>query len=126
MRSDDKVGAVVVNSFVESGDDLGLSTESARVTIGVGPGEGHGIDEETDVVGFNGTHADIKENVGDFIVKDVWEVSRERVTFVLRKKIRVINSIACETVEGRFRELNRNVLDLIVFAFSHGCVVGKV
>ena len=72
MRSDDKVGAVVVNSFVESGDDLGLSTESARVTIGVGPGEGHGIDEKRDTVGVNGTHADIKENVGDFIAKDVW------------------------------------------------------
>ena len=66
---------------------------------------------------------DIEENVGDFVAEDVRKVSRERIRFFLWKESHVINGIACETVEGRFSKLNQNMLDLVVFAFSHGCVV---
>ena len=74
-------------------------------------------------IGTRSTMTDIKENVGDFVAKDVRKVSRERIRFFLWKESHVINGIACETVEGRFSKLNQNMLDLVVFAFSHGCVV---
>jgi len=123
MCSDDKVDAVVIDGFVEGSDNLGLSAKATRITVRVGPCEGHDINKNRNTVNVGGTMTDIEENVSDFVAKEVRKVSGERIRFVLRKEIRVINGIACETIEGRFSELNRDVLDLVVLAFSHGCVV---
>jgi hypothetical protein len=118
MCSNNKVDAIIFDCFIDGSNDLGLSAEATRITSGVGSGECHDINKDGDTIDYSSVKPNIKENVSYFVMEDIRKISREWIAFGLGKEISVISRIACETVEGRFIELHRNVLDLVVLAFS--------